>query len=372
MRKYVSVFVLTIFLALAPTALAHESRTYEINGNEYAFTVGSLGEPVVVDDKSGVDLGIKRFGAALEGAEKILKVEVKSGDVKKVFDLETVWGEVGKYKTTFFITKEDPISYRFIGTIDGREIDFLFECSPKGHQMNAMEEDKTRTKLSENVFLISKKGSFGCPAKKSDYQFPVSTKDQLHLNNGIFFAIFLGIVGTILSIWAILRNRNNGNQMVESVSNKKIIRILIIALILGLVVYGVFCLNSRTDKKDKVEVPMDHMAHPMVEINLSSPIPKLSLDVVKDSKDGYNIHLITQNYSFTPESVGGKNKDNTGHAHLYVNGVKVARLYSSWFNLGNSFLKEGENLIEVTLNANDHSEWVQKGEHISAKTKIIK
>jgi len=32
----------------------------------------------------------------------------------------------------------------------------------------------------------------------------------------------------------------------------------------------------------------------------------------------------------------------------------------------NAALADGENVIEVTLNTNDHSEWTHAGEHITA------
>lgn len=200
MKKYIPIFAITLFLTLAPSALAHEVRTYQIGGNEYTFTVGSLGEPVVVDDKSGVDFGLKKNGVDFVGAEKVLKVEVGSGSVKKVFNLDTVWGAVGKYKTTFYLTKTDPVSYRFFGKVDGNDVDFLFQCSAKGHQMNAV-EDKTVVKISDTISLVSNKGSFGCPAEKSAYQFPVSTSDQYHSDKFILLAIIIGVLGIILSIW---------------------------------------------------------------------------------------------------------------------------------------------------------------------------
>jgi hypothetical protein len=65
-------------------------------------------------------------------------------------------------------------------------------------------------------------------------------------------------------------------------------------------------------------------------------------------------------------------EDNQGHAHIYVNGVKVSRVYSKWYYLSSAFLKPGENNVSVTLNANDHSEWAINGTSISSSVRVRK
>lgn len=50
---------------------------------------------------------------------------------------------------------------------------------------------------------------------------------------------------------------------------------------------------------------------------------------------------------------------NVGHAHLYLNGAKVARVYGTAFHL--SDLPEGQHTITVTLNTNDHSDLALDG-----------
>jgi hypothetical protein len=111
--------------------------------------------------------------------------------------------------------------------------------------------------------------------------------------------------------------------------------------------------------------------HTMVEVDVALPVPTVQVEAFEDAKGGYNIHVRTTNYTFTPEAVNESPVPNTGHAHVYVNGVKVARLYGEWFNLPGDLFHEGENLIEVTLNANDHSEWALGGEHIAALVTVF-
>lgn len=361
-------------------AFAHESRTYEIGPATYTFVVGSLGEPVIVGDKTGIDLSISRFATPYTGAEASIKLETRSGEAKKTFELSPAYGAPGKYKTTLLITKSDPLSYRLVGTLEGKNIDLQFECSSAGHKMHSV-EDKTRVAIADGITQTSKKGSFGCPAPKSDYQFPAAQEKSSFNGMPGHLPLVLGLFVLIFVLGALMYSRKNvtGSHTVHKQNAKKI-AVYTLAGILVLLVggYSLFCFN----KKEKA-VPTGHeammkmdgmeaMKHPMLEIDQTKPIPSLSIEVTPDSKDGYNIHLLTKNYKFTPQDVGGKATANEGHAHLYVNGVKVARLYGEWFNLSTGALKAGDNTIEVTLNANDHSEWVVLGKHIKATATVLK
>ena len=62
---------------------------------------------------------------------------------------------------------------------------------------------------------------------------------------------------------------------------------------------------------------------------------------------------MTTNFRFAPENASSPHRDGEGHALLYVNGEKVARLYGPWFHI--EFLPSGPTKVTVTLNANDHS-----------------
>jgi hypothetical protein len=90
--------------------------------------------------------------------------------------------------------------------------------------------------------------------------------------------------------------------------------------------------------------------------------------VTEDAKSGYNIKILTTDFIFTPESVNGENVIGEGHAHLYVDGEKVGRLYSPYYHYDGSF--EGTKTFSVTLNANDHGEYAIDGEVISTEVQI--
>lgn len=108
--------------------------------------------------------------------------------------------------------------------------------------------------------------------------------------------------------------------------------------------------------------------HKMMEIPAGQPVPKVDLVVYKDAMKGWNLQAKVVNFNFAPESINKAAKSGEGHAHLYVNGQKITRLYSSWYYLEN--LKPGKNEVTVSLNANSHEALAQNGKMI-ADTEII-
>jgi len=91
-----------------------------------------------------------------------------------------------------------------------------------------------------------------------------------------------------------------------------------------------------------------------------------SLDLIlhPDSISGYNLELVTTGFDFAPSRSGLDHQPGEGHAHLYVDGHKVGRLYGHWHHLGG--LTAGAHEIRVTLNANDHRLLAVEGRGLAA------
>lgn len=89
--------------------------------------------------------------------------------------------------------------------------------------------------------------------------------------------------------------------------------------------------------------------------------PALSVEATPDTGSGWQIHLVTQNFTFAPESAGGKAVPGEGHAHLYLDGIKIGRVYGPWVHLDRT---GGE--LRVTLNANDHRPLSVEGTPVEA------
>jgi len=110
--------------------------------------------------------------------------------------------------------------------------------------------------------------------------------------------------------------------------------------------------------------------HAMVE-HVQLPVPSISISVTPDLKSGYNLNINTSNFAFSPQAVGGTDVFNQGHAHVYVNDIKVGRAYGPWFHIDDSWFRTGENTVVVILNSDSHNEWLVNDEHIMAKEIVV-
>ena len=99
------------------------------------------------------------------------------------------------------------------------------------------------------------------------------------------------------------------------------------------------------------------------------PGPEVRLQVFQDAAKGWNLNLMTSNFNFAPERVSTAHIFNEGHAHVYVDGVKLNRIYSNWFNIGN--LEPGGHTIEVRLSTNDHREYTRNGTLIASSVSVF-
>lgn len=230
---------LALLVGLPGTASAHEVHVYKIGNQSYQLTIGSLNEPLIIDDKSGVDFRISKApvsataghgdtSGAIEGVDKTLKVEIIAGDKKKTFDLSPVFGTPGSYKTTFYPTVQTTLAYRFFGTVGDTPIDLTFTCNPAGHPQ--ADEDTTAVNVSEGVTRLSKRGAFGCPQAKAEFGFPepsVSAYDNQTKIQGLETAvaeakseagssrslglggIVAGLLGLVVAGGVLMRSRAN-------------------------------------------------------------------------------------------------------------------------------------------------------------------
>ena len=101
---------------------------------------------------------------------------------------------------------------------------------------------------------------------------------------------------------------------------------------------------------------------------VGAPVPTLTLMLHEDGAQSRNLHIATTNFTFAPEAVNGTHVPGQGHAHIYVNDIKIARTYGPWFHL--SALPKGEHVIRVTLNANDHPQLAHDGQPIEASIEV--
>jgi hypothetical protein len=169
-------------VSVTPQAFAHQRQLYTIGAQDYLIVIGSLNEPVFVDDKSGVELRVLRAdpnnpmnssaeGAVpVEGLEETVQVEIGAGNNTKVLQLEPAFGEPGAYEASFYPTVATTYTYRLFGTINNTPVDLTFTCAPTGEA--GATADNSTVQISEGVVRKGIEGGYGCPAPLSEAGFP--------------------------------------------------------------------------------------------------------------------------------------------------------------------------------------------------------
>ena len=101
----------------------------------------------------------------------------------------------------------------------------------------------------------------------------------------------------------------------------------------------------------------------MVMVPEGQVAPSVDLVVHKDPKGGYNAEIKTTNFTFKPENASTEHVFGEGHAHIYVDGVKINRVYGNWYHLA-SLGGSGTHEVRVELSANSHAAYMHNGEVI--------
>ncbi len=169
---------------------AHQRALFNINGQDYLFVIGSLNEPVSVDDKTGVDFRAmypdpsnptdsRANGTQpVTGLEETLKVEILAGDKNLTSNLEPAFGELGSYESEpFYPTIATTFDYRIYGDIDGTAFDVTFSCNPAGGE--AAQSDNSTVQISEGVERNALLGGFGCPEERVGFPEPYVSQYEL-------------------------------------------------------------------------------------------------------------------------------------------------------------------------------------------------
>ena len=124
---------------------------------------------------------------------------------------------------------------------------------------------------------------------------------------------------------------------------------------------------SSTDMTNPSMAGMMLKTFPLDSIDSSTTVPTVSFNISKDPNDGWNLHIITTNFTFTPQNVNLAPVANEGHAHLYVDGNLIV-VYGPWFHIDD--LSAGTHTITVSLAANDHSLFTYNGAKIQATQQV--
>ncbi|NXY99824.1 hypothetical protein HYE82_36755, partial [Streptomyces sp. BR123] len=113
----------------------------------------------------------------------------------------------------------------------------------------------------------------------------------------------------------------------------------------------------------------DGTGHRLREVP-SGGAPRVRVTVHPDSEDGWNLQLAVENFRFTPDSAGGAALPGGGHAHLELDGRKLARVYGPWYHLPATQVPEGPHTLTVRLYADDHTAWAVAGKPVEGTARL--
>lgn len=112
---------------------------------------------------------------------------------------------------------------------------------------------------------------------------------------------------------------------------------------------------------------MDHDHSKLTEV--TGPAPSINLVFHPDGAQSRNLEIEVENFTFDPVAVNGEHVEGRGHAHVYINNIKIARAYGSWMHL--EALPLGTHEVRVTLNSNDHSQLAIGGTPVEAVATVV-
>ncbi len=91
--------------------------------------------------------------------------------------------------------------------------------------------------------------------------------------------------------------------------------------------------------------------------------PTVALEA-EPGEGGWLIRIATTDFTFDPEAVDQAHVPGTGHGHVYLNGLKLGRVYGGEFRIG--ALPAGTHQLRVALNTNDHRAYATEAGPIDA------
>ncbi len=104
------------------------------------------------------------------------------------------------------------------------------------------------------------------------------------------------------------------------------------------------------------------------EVMESETPVSISVTAEQDDSGGVNVRIDTEGWRWAPEEVNLANVPGAGHAHVYVDGVKINRVYGPNYYL--TGVEPGTREIRVTLNTNAHNELTYAGQPLESTTSV--
>lgn len=98
------------------------------------------------------------------------------------------------------------------------------------------------------------------------------------------------------------------------------------------------------------------------------PPPSIEMAVTQAESEEWLVELTTENFIFDVEQNPPVHVPNHGHGHLYIDGLKIGRMYAPVAEIGR--LPSGQYTVSVTLNSNTHQPYTDDNGQVRAEAVI--
>ena len=127
---------------------------------------------------------------------------------------------------------------------------------------------------------------------------------------------------------------------------------------------GAFGLNFHVFAVASSEPATDNHGADAPQLVVSETPVSVAITAEPDAQGGVDVQIVAEGFRFAPELVDQPHTTGAGHAHIYVDGVKLGRVFEDQYHIEE--LAPGEHEIRVSLNTNDHGELTFNGEKVDS------
>ena len=133
--------------------------------------------------------------------------------------------------------------------------------------------------------------------------------------------------------------------------------------------FHIYASENATDRGDSSHGHGDDHHATVETATIESELP-ISVSITAEVQTGGDVYvrILTGNWRWAPEQVDQPHAPGEGHAHIYVDGEKISRVFEPFYQL--TGLAPGEHEIRVTLNSNNHHELLVSGKAVESATLV--
>ena len=112
----------------------------------------------------------------------------------------------------------------------------------------------------------------------------------------------------------------------------------------------------------------DHHSTAVPDQVISEAPVSVKISAEPDTNGGVHVRITVEGFRFAPDLVDQDHTPGAGHAHIYLDGEKLGRVFADEYHI--AVVPPGKHEIRVSLNTNNHSALVFDGEKVAATATV--